>query len=181
MPRVVALLRAVNVGGRSTLPMADLRRVLEALGFRRVETLLQSGNAVFTARERSARTIEARLEQALRADLGLETDVIVRTPDQWRAMVDGNPFTGVAADDPSHMLVMALKRPAESVAIAPLQRVATAGEQMHLTHDTLYLTYPGGIHRSKLTGAFIERTLGTRGTSRNWNTVLKLQAMLADR
>ncbi len=178
MPRMLALLRAVNVGGRSRLPMADLRRVLDGLGFASVTTVLQSGNAVFTARAQPIPVLEGRIEQALLDTLGLAADVIVRSADQWQTLVDGNPFTAASVEDPSHMLAMCLKAPATYTSMEPLEQAATAGERIHLVRNTLYIVYPHGIHRSRLTGPLIERTLGTRGTARNWNTVLKLQALL---
>ncbi len=113
MTTFVALLRAVNVGGRGTLPMARLRDLAAGLGFEAPQTLLQSGNLVFRARA-SAKPIalEHLLETALASRLDLHADVCVRTAAEWSRIVERNPFPEEAESDPGHLLVMALKRPA---------------------------------------------------------------------
>ena len=107
MPAFVALLRAVNVGGRGTVTMADLREVAAGLGLGEVRTLLKSGNLVFAAPD--APNLEAKLEAAFADRLGLKTDVLVRTAEAWSALIAANPFTEAAADDPGHLVAMPLK------------------------------------------------------------------------
>jgi uncharacterized protein (DUF1697 family) len=180
MMTFVALLRAVNVGGRGTLPMARLRDLAAGLRFEAPQTVLQSGNLVFRARA-SAKPValEHLLETALTSRLDLHANVCVRTAVEWRRIVERNPFPEEAESDPGHLLMMALKRPAGAVAVDALRASIAGRELVRGDGAHLYLYYPDGIGRSRLTAAVIERAVGARGTARNWSTVLKLDALCA--
>jgi uncharacterized protein (DUF1697 family) len=162
----VALLRAINVGGHGKLPMAELLQHFASAGFKDAKTLLQSGNVVFAARSKS----NASLERALEAKVG--TDVIIRTAEEWSEIVAANPFRAEAKNDPARLHVMFLKNEPDAGFDWP------GPERMKRIGQQLYIVYPNGAGTSKLTGALIERKLGTRGTARNWNTVMKIAALL---
>lgn len=180
MPTHIALLRAVNVGRTGKLAMADLRAALADLGFTDVQTLLQSGNAVFTAPGRTTPiALESRIEATLAERFSLKTDVIVRRAAAWQKVIAANPFPKAAKDDPSHLLVLVAKSPIPSAAAKALQAAIAkfAGRETAAVVDGhLYACFPDGIGRSKLTPAVIERTVGVPVTGRNWNTVTKLAA-----
>ncbi|HEY3215977.1 MAG TPA: DUF1697 domain-containing protein [Candidatus Eisenbacteria bacterium] len=179
MTTYIGLLRAVNLAGHNRVGMADLRKLLAGLGMRDVRSLLQSGNLVFGSDLRSGAKLEALLEGAAAKRLGLETDFLVRTAEDWSAMVDGNPFPEEARRDPSHLLVLFLKQAPNRANVAAVERAITGRERVRAKGRHAYLVYPDGIGRSRLTSAVIERTLGTRGTARNWNTVRKLGVLAA--
>lgn len=172
----IALLRAVNVGGTGKVAMADLRAMLADLGFSAPQSLLQSGNLVFGS-EATGAALEALLEREAKARLGLATDFIVRTADEWRSIVAANPFTAMAEDDPSHLVVMPLKAPPDIAGLDALRAWIPGREAIEVVGRELYISYPDGIGTSKLTGAIIERRLAARGTARNWNTATKLTAL----
>jgi uncharacterized protein (DUF1697 family) len=172
----VALLRAVNVGGRGSLAMADLRKLAESLGFTNVRTLLQSGNLVFEAAAQKTPALESALEAALKQH-GIETDFMVRRADELEAIVAANPFPSEAKADPGHLVVMFQKDAPGAKAVAALQAAVKGREIIRHKGRELYIVYPDGIGRSKLTNKFIESRLDTRGTGRNWNTVMKLAAL----
>jgi uncharacterized protein (DUF1697 family) len=172
----IALLRAVNVGGRKAI-MSELRAWLADLGFEDPRSLLQSGNLVFGSRQTGA-ALEALLEREAVAKLGYATDFIIRTADEWRTLIAANPMPRMAQDDPSHLVVMPLKAAPGAAQLAALREAIRGRETAELVGRDLYLAYPDGIGESKLTIAVIERKLGTRGTGRNWNTMKKLEAML---
>ncbi|HLH22974.1 MAG TPA: DUF1697 domain-containing protein [Chloroflexota bacterium] len=174
----VALLRGINVGGHAKVAMADLRDLLAGLDLRDVRTLLQSGNVVFRADDVAAADLEHLLEQETAQRLGFCPDYLVRTADEWADVVARNPFAAEAERDPSHLLVMFLKQAPSAAAVAALQAAITGPEVVHAEGRHAYVTYPEGIGRSRLTGTLIESKLGTRGTGRNWNTVLKLAALV---
>jgi len=159
-----ALLRAVNVAGHQPIGMADLRAIAENLGFSEVRTLLQSGNLIFGSARRD--DFEKMLEAKLR------TDVFVRSAADLDAIVAANPFPKEAKDDPGRLVVLFLKSSADAPA---LQKAIKGREVARGKGKQLYVYYPDGQGRSKLTNALIEKTLGTRVTARNWNTVLKLR------
>ena len=172
----VALLRAINVGGR-TLAMADLKEMLADLGLVGARTLLQSGNVVFDSAKTGA-ALESLLEKETGRRLKLEADYLVRTAAQWKAIIAGNPFPREAKDDPAHLVVMPLKMAPTKTQMAALDAAIKGRERVCAKGRELYMVYPDGIGRSKLTITVIEKTLATRGTARNWNTVLKLQALV---
>ncbi len=171
----VALLRAVNVGGRS-VSMEGLREVLAGLGLGDPRTLLQSGNAVFESAKKPA-ALEPILEAAISEHFGLTSEVFVRTAREWDGVVAGNPFAREAEDDPSHLVVMPLKSAPAAAQVEALAAAIKGRERVAVDRRHAYLVYPDGIGRSKMTNAFIESRLGTRGTGRNWNTVKKLAAL----
>jgi uncharacterized protein (DUF1697 family) len=157
--------------------MTDLRETLSALGFAQPRTLLQSGNAVFECAARPSADLERRLEDALSARLGLETDVFVRTALEWAAVVARNPFPAEASRDPRHLVLLCLKDAPRRPAIARLQAAITGREILRAAGRHAYVVYPDGIGRSRLTNTLIETVLGAVATGRNWNTVVKLAAL----
>jgi uncharacterized protein (DUF1697 family) len=178
MTVAVALLRAVNVGGRA-LKMADLLTLARDLGFAEPRTLLQSGNLVFVTPNAPDAALEGRLEAKAKARFGFQIDIVVRSAAEWRTLLAKNPFLDAARDDPSHLLVMPLKTAPPKGALDALRAAIKGREEVALAARDAYLVYPEGIGRSKLTIQVIERHLRTHGTARNWNTALKLAAMCA--
>src|SRR3954468_7024758 len=176
MARMVALLRAVNIGGRK-LPMAELRTLCEELGWREVATYIQSGNIVFTAKGRPP-AIEAELERAIAAKFGLAVPVIVRSAAEWLELAAANPFATVARDEPTRFQLLVSKRPPKEDAADKLMARALAGERVEAAGGALWLHFPAGVGASKLTPVLIDKSCGSPSTSRNWRTVMKLKEML---
>jgi uncharacterized protein (DUF1697 family) len=176
MGRHVALLRAVNVGGRQ-LPMAELRALCAGIGWEDVQTYIQSGNVVFGARA-GADKLEAVLEKAIAERFAMDVPVIVRSADEWRAYAPANPFPDAAKDEPSRLMLLLSKRPPAAGAEQAIQAKAAAGEQVRRVSDALWIHYPQGAGTSKLTPSLIDRAAGSPATARNFRTVLKLEEML---
>ena len=173
----IALLRAVNLAGYNKISMADLKSLLAGLGFADAQTLLQSGNVVFSGGSKTTTALEETLERAAAKTLGLETSFFVRTARDWQAIIEGNPFPREAKDDPGHLLAVITKDAVETANVTALQKAIVGREVVRAKGRCAYVVYPDGVGRSKLTSALIEKKLGTRGTARNWNTVLKLSAL----
>jgi uncharacterized protein (DUF1697 family) len=176
----IALLRAVNVAGHQPVTMSDLRGLLSALGFTDGRTLLASGNLVFRGEARKTADLERLLEADCATRLGLRTAFVVRTADEWARAVAGNPFSGEARRDPGHLVLVALKDAPGAHRVRALQAAIAGPEIVRGRGKHVYIVYPDGIGRSRLTAKLIEETLGTRGTGRNWNTVLKLAALASE-
>lgn len=175
----VALLRGINVGGRTMVAMADLRAVAATLGFHDTRTLRQSGNLVFRSSARAGAELERLLEDALAARFGRAIEAVVRSAEEWAAAITANPFAEAATRDPAHLVLFALKdAPGAAAAAAALAEKVTGPEQVKLRGREVYIVYPEGIGRSKLTNTVIESALRTRGTGRNWNTALDLIKMM---
>jgi uncharacterized protein (DUF1697 family) len=173
----IGLLRAVNLGAHNRIGMADLRAVVATLGMRDVRSLLQSGNIVFRSGRHNAAQLEGLLEQATAKSLGVATDFFVRTIAEWKAIIAGNPFPQEATLDPGHLVVMLLKDAPGRNDVTALQEAIAGREAVRVKGRHAYVVYPDGIGRSRLTNALIEKKLSTRSTGRNWNTVLKLDAL----
>jgi len=172
----IALLRAVNLPSHGKVAMADLRDLASHLGLADARTLLQSGNLVFSDARKSG-DLERLLEAEAEKRLGLRTDFFVRTAAEWKALIAHNPFPEEAKRDPGHLVVMCLKDAPDAKDVEALQAAIKDREIVRAVGRQAYLVYPDGIGRSRLTIALIEKKLGTRGTGRNWNTVLKLAAL----
>jgi uncharacterized protein (DUF1697 family) len=173
----VALLRGINVGGHNKVAMSDVRELCEGLGLADVKTVLQSGNLVFRDDGQTDAALESLLEAETAKRLGVTADYVVRSRDELERVVARNPFPKEAKNDPSHLLVMFLKTAPPTTVVETLRAGIKGRETVANDGKQLYIVYPDGIGRSKLTGTMIERILGTKGTARNWNTILKLLAL----
>jgi uncharacterized protein (DUF1697 family) len=174
----VALLRAINVGGTKKVAMSALLGLLKDLGFEDGESLLQSGNLIFRAEAKRPADVEQQLETEAAKRLGLQTDFMVRTADEWAKVIARNPFPEEAKTDSSHLVVVFLKDAPSKAAGDALRKAITGPELIRFDGRQAYITYPDGIGRSRLTNTLIESKLGTRGTGRNWNTIVKIAASL---
>jgi uncharacterized protein (DUF1697 family) len=176
----VAMLRGVNVGGRSSLPMADLRRITESCGHADVRTYIQSGNVVFSTQGRpSAAKVATELRRKIAAQTSVDPDVAVRTSAQMDKVVAGNPFLTDGAD-PSHLHVVFLIDDTRPAAVRELDLARYSPEALVVRGNEVYLYLPNGIGRSKL-AADLARQRDAVGTARNWRTVTKLAEMAATR
>ena len=177
----IALLRGVNVGGHNAVAMSQLRDLLTQLGFESARSLLQSGNLVFRGDSRTDADLERWLEAEADKRLGLHADFLIRSAKEWREVVARNPFRKEAERDPSHLVVMFLKSATNAKGVKAVQAAIAGSEIIRADGRHLYIVYPDGIGRSRLTNALLEKKLGIRGTARNWSTVLKLAAMSDDK
>ncbi|CAN7597819.1 DUF1697 domain-containing protein [Bosea sp. LjRoot9] len=176
MPVTIFLLRAVNLGGASTIKMAALRALCPPLGLRHAATLLQSGNLV-ACHDGEARDIVARkLEEAIAATHPMRPRVIARSQAELQDILTHSPLPA-AERQPNWLLVMPLDAVPTDGAIDRLRAWHKGPEEIGLRGRDLYLHYSEGIGRSKLTNAVIERHLGVQGTARNWTTLTKLAAL----
>lgn len=176
--RHIALIRAVNVGG-VPMNMEKLRALAGELGLDDARTIVTSGNLVFSADRRKPAALEAALEKGVAEQFDIRTDVIVRTAKEWQALVADNPFAKEAEADPGYLIVMPMKVEPAAGSEDKLRAAIKGEERIAVVGRTLFIVYPSGIARSKLTINVIDRNLGTRGTGRNWNTVLRIEKMLA--
>jgi uncharacterized protein (DUF1697 family) len=162
----VALLRGINVGGRTKVSMTALRQLFEAMGYRDVVTYIQSGNVVFRTTKKDA---AAAVEKRIKARYGLNVTVIPRTPPELRRIAKGNPFP--KADTSRLHVVFLAGKPKAGATLDPDRSPA---DEFRVKGREVYLHLPNGAGRTKLTLDYLERRLGVAGTQRNWNTLLKL-------
>ena len=173
MPTHVALLRGINVGGRSKVAMADLRSLVESLGYGDVATYVQSGNVVFTA---SGTPDAAALSAAIEERLGVSSAVVVLSRDELARVVDANPFPD--EKDGKHLHAVFSAGEPDAAVVAAANEKAAGGDEARIVGGTLYMHTPNGLGRSKL-AADLSRRGPEDGTARNWTTVTRLLAMLS--
>jgi uncharacterized protein (DUF1697 family) len=171
VPRQIALLRGVNVGGNKRVEMARLRALMEELGYENVVTYVNSGNAVFSGKRRS----EQHLEAAIAKTFGFEVPVVLRSRDELADIVQANPLRDVATDPAKHLVVFC-----SAEASTDLDPTAFAPETFHVRGREVYLWAPGGIGTSPLAKVLATKSLGAKSTARNWRTVEKLLAIAVE-
>ena len=176
MPAFVALLRGVNVGSGNRVPMASLRAILSDLGYGNVVTLLNSGNAVFSAEAGTASSHGTRIATALGDALDVHVPVIVKSAREMTAIVTGNPFA-VGDGLRSKFLVAFTRQQKDLATLAAIEPLVTRQEAWAIGAEAAYLSCPQGISKSKAALALLGKT-GRLTTTRNWATALKLQALL---
>ena len=171
----IALLRGVNMGASKRVPMAELRKLLSGLGYLEVQTLLNSGNALFRAAPGGAGSPAGRIEEAIIRRFGFTSRVTVLKRAELARIVEENPL-GTVADNPSRLLVSVLTRPADRVKLVPLTRTDWAPEVLGLGSRAAYIWCSSGIADSRLAKG-VAQVLGEEVTSRNWATILKLHQL----
>lgn len=180
MTAYVAFLRAVNVGGNNKVPMARLREALADAGLEEVATLLQSGNVVFRSSGSAAAAAKV-VADAIEETFGLQIGVVIRSAAQLIAVARANPFLDAEPDrDPKTLHVAFLSARPTAGAAGKLDPNRSPPDTVVVKGSELYLSYPTGSGNSRLTLDYLERTLGVRGTARNWRTMQRVAALLAD-
>lgn len=169
----VALLRGINVGGKSLISMAELRALFSSLGFEDVATYIQSGNVVFRSPSAGESAVVAKLEREIAGAFAVSPSVLLRTPAQLEAIAASNPYLSRKADLSKLHVVFLDRAPAARTA-AKLDPERSPPDEFTLEGREIFLHLPHGAGRSKLNLDYFERVLGVRATQRNWNTLLKL-------
>jgi uncharacterized protein (DUF1697 family) len=177
MPRHVALLRAINVGGH-VVKMDLLRRVFEEIGHSRVETFIASGNVIFEAPSRNAAALERAIERGLEEALGYEVATFIRSPAELAAVGRFRPFPEAGVDGATLWVGFLSETPAAQ-AVRSLQALPSGVDDFRVRGRELYWRIRGGFSDSKLSGAKLEKLLGVKATFRNVTTVRKLAAKYA--
>jgi uncharacterized protein (DUF1697 family) len=175
MTTFVALLRGINVGRAKRIAMADLRALLEGLGYTDVVTLLNSGNAVFRATKGTPAQHALEIRKAIAAQLQLDVPVLVATDQALDAVAADNPFTD--APDASRLLVAFAQDAQALLGLNAIGNLVVAPEAFAVGRHAAYLHCAGGILDSKAGKALLGK-VGNAVTTRNWATVLKLRALV---
>lgn len=176
MTPYVALLRGINVGGKNSLPMQDLRDILAALDCEDVNTYIQSGNAVFRCDD-DRTLLSSNIETAVEKKFGFTPTVLLLTIDDYQSILSANPFPE-AVDDPKSLHISFLSEAPVDPDLNSLRTLMSPTENFKLLEYAFYLHAPDGIGRSKL-AAKVDKCLGVPTTGRNWRTATKLAELAA--
>jgi uncharacterized protein (DUF1697 family) len=177
MAVIVSMLRGVNVGGHNLIKMDALRALYESLGLRNPQTYVQSGNVVFKTDKRDMLALAKRIEDAIERSFGFRPSVILRTTAELRDVMAKNPFAKRSGIEPSKLLVNFLASAPDAETRDKVLSLKTEPEELRMEGRELYIYFPNGMARPKMSWAVLEKTLKTPGTGRNWNSVMKLLEM----
>ena len=177
MTVVISMLRAVNVGGHNKIKMDALRALYETLKLRDAQTYVQSGNVIFRSEERDISRLTKRIEDGMQRKFGFRPDVILRTAAEMREVVARNPFAKRRGIEPGKLLVTFLASDPGEEAREKVRQMKCDPEELRIEGRELYIYFPKGQGRSKLSGAALEKALKTPATGRNWNSVTKMLEM----
>lgn len=175
----LALLRGVNVSGQKSIRMPELRESLLRLECRKVQTYLQSGNILFRAAGSDEAALAARIQARIAQDFGHDVPVLVLSAKSLAHIANANPLWPTTGGDASLFHCTFLFEPISAAVFEALKLPAAPDERALLVENAVLLHCPHGYGKTKLNNSFFERALGVPATTRNWRTVLALQAIAA--
>ena len=179
MKTYVALLRGINVSGQHAIPMPALKDSFSRLDFGDIQTYLQSGNVVFSARQSDEAELAAAIKARITADFGHVVPVLVTSAKSLDRIIRSNPLWPKVGGDEKLFHCTFLFQPVLPNVFQAVKLPMAVGEQAVLVEDAVMLHCPHGYGKTKLNNSFFERVLGVTATTRNWRTVLALQALCA--
>lgn len=172
MKQTVYLILFRGVGGKTQLPVKELREKLSAAGFENVSTYINSGNAIVRSRMNQKKVI-ATIAGLCRAQFGFDKAIFAPTLAEWEDVIANNPFSKPAANAPTTVHAALLESAPRAEDIERVRACAVKGEEIKIVKGVAYLHTPHGFGRSKMAAKF-DQWIGVTNTARNWNTVLKL-------
>jgi uncharacterized protein (DUF1697 family) len=176
MQAIIAMLRGVNVGPHNRISMQALLTLCGSLRLENAQTYVQSGNLVFTSKERNLSALAKRIEDAFEKAFGFRARVVLRTAAEMQTVISKNPFAKRKEIEPGKLLVTFLSEELSAEARKQLEAAEAGPEEIQAQARELYIYFPNGMGRSKLP-AVMDRVLKKTGTARNWNSVTKLLEM----
>ena len=176
MPKYIAFLRAINVGGHHTVKMDFLRRLFESLGFSNVETFIASGNVVFETTSKNAQALEREIEKSLREALGYEVSTFIRTDAELAAIANYKPFGQAELDGAVALNIAFLADGLDDKSSQRLMTLRTDIDDFHIHGREIYWLCRQKQSGSKISNAVLEKAIGQKSTLRGANTVQKMAA-----
>ena len=176
MDTYIALLKGINVGGHKKVPMAELRELLSKLGFKNVQTYIQSGNVILQSPENNLSKIEETIKKAILDHFGFEVSVLVKIRQDLKRIFDDSPFSN---DKKKASYFMMLHDTPEDELVKVASEKVYEGEEYEIIKNCIYFFCAKGFGQAKFNANFFERKLNTFATSRNYNTMVKLLSLSA--
>lgn len=176
MSKFLALLRGINVSGQKQIKMSELKTLFEEKGFQDVETYIQSGNVIFSAREKSNKKLEDKISSAVKSKFGFDVNVVVVTPEEIEYVIQNNPFLEKKKDELKLYVTFLSENPSVEN-IKKLNSMDYSPEEFIMDGSYIYLFLPNGYGKARLNNNLFENKLKVFGTTRNWKTVNKLLAL----
>ena len=177
MKTYIVLLRGINVGGHKKVPMADLRTLLTQIGYKNVQTYIQSGNVILQASETSTTKIENEVHHAIQNHFGFDVSVIAKTREELHLIFANCPFSEAKKEDSYFIL---FNKVPELILVEEVEKIQHDNEEFVIINDGLYFYTAAGYGRTKFNMKTFEKILKVSGTSRNFKTMVKLLSLSAD-
>lgn len=171
------MLRGINVAGTKKILMKDLVALYESCGSSDIQTYVQSGNVIFSSSEKNPAKISRILEKKIEQKYKFHADVLVRTGQNLKKVIDENPFLKKPGVDPGNLYVTFLSDAPETLSLPNLSNVKSGADQFEIRGTEIFLWCPDGYGRTKLSNNFFEAKLKRIATTRNWKTVMALYEM----
>jgi uncharacterized protein (DUF1697 family) len=169
----IALFRGINVSGQKLIKMSDLKTLFEEAGFRGVETFIQSGNVIFSAKEKSKSKLEDKISSAIKSKFGFDVRIIVVTPDEIEYVLKNNPFIKKKKEAEKLYFTFLSEKPLTEN-IDKLNSTDYSPEEYIIDEKYIYLFVPNGYGKAKLSNNLFENKLKVLGTTRNLKTIKAL-------
>ena len=176
MKTYVALLRGINVGGHKKVPMADLRELMNQIGLQNVKTYIQSGNVIFQSNEKEFE-LEEKIQRSIKSHFGFDVSVVVKSSDELLEIFNECPFED-GTKQKSYFIV--LNKTPETHLIKEVENISYENEVFIIKRNCIYFYSSIGFGQTKFNMTSFERKLKVKGTSRNFNTMLKLLSLCAE-
>ncbi len=170
----IAFLRGINVGGHKKIKMADLRLLIEGLGYKEVMTYIQSGNVIFNSLEEYRDKLENQISEAIKDHYGFEVPVLVRTKTEISKILDNNPYNDPEDLASNRIYFVLLKEMPENENIEAASAIIFENEKFEITPECIFLRCGLGAGKAKCNINFFESKLKVTTTSRNYRTMIKL-------
>ena len=174
MPKYLALLRGINVGGHKKIIMADLKTLFQKLGFSAITSYIQSGNIIFQCHEPDISKLEQLIEREIEKTYGFQVPVIVLTVSHLEKIVEENPFKPFDEDDISKIYYVFLKDVPQRKLVELFNEMKFQNEMFSIHKTYIYLKCMVGMGNAKLNTNLFEQKLKVKATARNHKTSLKL-------
>lgn len=173
----IALLRAINVGGYRKIKMADLRNMFEKLGFKNVQTYIQSGNVIFDSDEEDSDKLSQSIEEKIKSDFGHDVPVMIRTRDKLKNLINDNPFEGQDEDPFMLYVTFFLETPPQEKQ-QEMTSLSSEIERFEFLNGELFsLIDKKTDQKTNFSNGYVEKIIGIPGTGRNWRSVNKIFEM----
>ena len=173
MTKFIALLRGINVSGQKQIKMPDLKSLFEESGFQNIETYIQSGNVIFTSKEKLPEKLEQKISLAIKRKFGFDVQIIVLTPEEIEYVLNNNPFIKKKKESEKLYVTFLAKSPSDEN-INKLNAIDYSPEEYIIDGSYIYLFVPNGYGKAKLNNNLFENKLKVFGTTRNLKTIKAL-------
>lgn len=180
MRKYVSLLRGINVSGQKKIKMEELRALYESLNLKKIKTYVQSGNVIFECPDSNISELTSKIERKIKQTFYYSVTVIIRTKNEFKHLIDNNPFYGERKEDITKLHVTFLADTPSDSSLGVINELEDKSAQLAIAGKEIYLFCPNGYARTKLTNSYFEEILNVSATTRNWKTVNKLYDLVKE-